>query len=148
MNIVVGADHRGFEHKEYLKKNVTLTDTVINWLDVGSFNTEYSDYPEFSYLVVQAMVKGEADWGVLVCGSGVGMTVAANRFRNIYATLAWNEEVARLSKEHDNSNILVLPADFISFYQAADMVQAWLIASFLGGRYQRRIDTIDSWGGL
>lgn len=145
MNIAIGADHRGFEHKEYIKKHVKVSGKSIEWLDVGAFNTEYSNYPDFSFTVAQAMVKGEADWGVLLCGSGVGMAIAANRFHGIYAALAWNEEVARLSKEHDKANILVVPSDFVSMEQAASMVQVWLAADFLGGRYQQRIDIIDSW---
>ena len=145
MKIVIGADHRGFSLKEHLKK---VIDDRVEWIDVGAYDNRDSDYPDFSYNVVQAMDKGEADKGVLICGSGVGMAIAANRFKGIYAALVWDEKVARMSIEHDKANVLVLPSDFINEQQAEAMIKVWLDTSFRGGKYQRRIDKIDELGGL
>ena len=94
------------------------------------------------------MRAGSAECGVLLCGSGVGMAIAANRFMHIYAALVWNCETAARAKEEDNANILVLPADYITPVQACNMVEAWLNAQFLHDRYQKRIDQIDAWKGL
>lgn len=145
MKIAIGVDHRGFEHKQFIVKQ--QFDTAIEWLDVGAFSQERSDYPEFAINVCKAMQEGKADGGVLICGSGVGMAVTANRFKNIYAALVWNEEVARLSKEHDKANVLVLSSDFVTAGQSVKMINAWLQAKFRGDRYQKRIDMIDALGG-
>jgi ribose 5-phosphate isomerase B len=144
MNIAIGADHRGFEHKEYIKKQLSLAGQPISWIDVGAYSKERSDYPLFAQLVVQEMEQGNADYGILICGSGVGMAITANRIPGIYAGIAWNKEVAAVSKEHDNINILVLPSDFVSKEQAVEMVVAWLNAHFKEGRYQERLDMIDN----
>jgi len=140
MKIVIGADHRGFNHKEYIKQHITL----IQWIDVGAFNTKRSDYPIFSHAVCKMILQGEGvDLGVLICGTGVGMAITANRYKNIYAALAWNKEIARQSREHDNANIIVLPSDYVSVEQAVAMVNAWREVSFIGGRYAERIKMID-----
>lgn len=148
MNVVIGADHRGFEHKEFIKKHTQIVGHVISWIDVGAYDAQMSDYPLFAQHVCRTIREGAADYGILLCGSGVGMAVAANRYRGIYAALAWNELVARFSREHDNANVLVLPSDFITPEQSLAMINAWLSASFLGGRHQRRIDEIDAMGGI
>lgn len=141
--IAIGVDHRGFELKTVLVKE--LLDRVT-WIDVGTFSAERTDYPPFAQKVVHLIQSGEADLGVLACGSGVGIAIAANRYPHIYAGVAWNEAVARSAKEDDNVNILVLPADFISD-QAMLLVKAWLGAEFKGGRYQKRLEMIDQkWG--
>ena len=140
MQIAIGADHRGFDLKQFLMTQFPQ----VEWIDVGAFNADRSDYPEFAHKVVTAVQRNDASLGIMVCGSGVGMAVVANRFDKIYAALAWNETVARQSREHDASNVLVLPADFISSEQAAAMVDAWIHAQFLGGRYQKRIAMIDA----
>ncbi len=140
MKIVIGADHRGFNHKEYIKQHIT----PIQWVDVGAFNTKRSDYPIFSHAVCKMILQGEdVDLGVLICGTGVGMAITANRYKNIYAALAWNKKVARQSREHDNSNVIVLPSDYVSMEQAVAMVNAWREVSFIGGRYAERIKMID-----
>lgn len=143
MNIAIGADHRGFECKAYLKQYVVGAADPIAWIDVGAFNAEYSDYPVFSQAVCQAIMRGEAERGVLICGSGVGMAIAANRYPKIYAGLAWNVDVAQVSHEHDNTNVLVLPSDFVTLEESAKIVEAWLVAKFKGGRYQERLEMID-----
>ncbi len=142
--IAVGADHRGFSLKEKLKQQYNSELFAIAWIDVGAYTNERSDYPEFSIAVCQKMLNSDAQCGILLCGTGVGMAIAANRFTGIYAAVAWNTEIARLSKEDDNSNILVIPADFIEYDQLTSMVTAWLHASFKHDRYEKRIAMIDA----
>jgi len=139
MKITIGADHRGFNHKEYIKQHIT----TIEWLDVGAFNTKRSDYPVFSHAVCKVILEGDADLGILICGTGVGMAITANRYKSVYAALAWNKKVARQSREHDNANIIVLPSDYVSLEKAVEMVNTWREVSFIGGRYAQRIRMID-----
>lgn len=146
MKIAIGSDHRGFEQKEFIQKNLVISQR--EWIDVGCTSSARCDYPEFAQRVAQIIQNGQADMGVLLCGTGVGMSIAANRFKGIYAGLAWNETIAKLNKEHDKVNVLVLPSDFISSEQAVAMITVWITAEFSGGRYQKRIDVIDSFGGV
>ncbi len=138
MKIAIGTDHRGVMLKQYLINTVT----DVDWVDKGAFDQERSDYPIYAHYVVKALLHKEVDAGILLCGSGVGMSIAANRFDGIYAALVWNTDVARLSKEHDDANIIVLPADFIQAEEAAAMVRVWKKSCFIGGRYQERIDML------
>lgn len=142
--IAIGADHRGFAMKEYLKKECKFFDSTLTWLDVGVYSEERSDYPLFAIKVAQAVLQKNAHVGVLLCGSGVGMAIAANRFPGIYAGLAWNEDVARQAKEDDKVNVLVLPSDYIDNEKARAMLVAWLGAEFKHKRYAQRIAMIDA----
>lgn len=145
MKIAIGADHRGAAQKTLIKEKIG----IVEWIDVGCFvDQPRCEYPIYARLVCQQIQHGSAEYGILLCGSGVGMAVAANRFEGIYAALVWNTEVARLSKEHDNSNVLVIPSDFVSDTQLLTIVSVWLKAKFLGGKYKQRIEMIDQWGGL
>lgn len=144
MNIAIGADHRGFILKAHIKQYVVGNDDPIVWIDVGAENENRSDFPEYTKKVCDTIKNQEAQLGILICGSGIGMSIAANRFNHIYAALVWNDEVAQSSKEDNNANVLVLPADFISGDQAVVMINAWLKTTFKGGRYQQRIDMIDA----
>jgi len=146
MKIAIGSDHRGFALKHFLQTD--FPDKTISFVDVGCNSNERCDYPDFTKLVVKKIQEGQADLGVLLCATGVGMSIAANRFEGIYAGLAWNEKVAKLNKEHDNVNILVLPADFISEQQAIAMITVWLKSKFARGRYLKRIEKINAFGGL
>jgi ribose 5-phosphate isomerase B len=139
MRIAIGADHRGFLHKEFIKKNMP----TIEWINVGTESEERTDYPIFSDKVVDLMNDGEVEYGVLLCGTGGGMAIAANRHKNMYAVVAWNTEVAQRCKQEDNANILVLPSDFISCDDAVLIVKEWLAQEFKGGRYAERIAMID-----
>jgi len=140
MKIGIGADHRGFLHKEFIKQHIQS----VEWIDVGTSNQDRTDYPIFSDKVVNLMLTHTVDVGVLICGSGGGMAIAANRHKNIYAVVAWNTEVARRCKQEDNSNILVLPSDFISCDEAVAIIKQWLVQEFKGGRYAERIAMIDA----
>lgn len=139
MKIAIGADHRGFAHKQYLKQ--TMKD--IEWVDVGAFNDERSDHPIFAKKVAEKIQQNEVDYGVLICGSGTGIAIAANKQSGILAGIVWNESIARSSKEHNNVNVLVIPADFVSPQDAAAFIDIWLHTEFLGGRYQQRLDMIE-----
>lgn len=145
MRIAIGADHRGFSGKEYIKQNVVVIKSdQITWLDVGTFQADRVDYPIFARQVCEAIRGGQADCGVLLCGTGIGMAIVANRFSKIYAGVAWNREIAGASKRDDNCNVLVLPSDFVLREEASEIVRTWLGATFQGGRYQQRIAMIDS----
>ncbi len=148
MNIAIGTDHRGFAHKEFIKKQTVLAGHTITWLDVGAYSDQRSDYPEFGAHVSRALQQGKVARGVLLCGSGIGMAVVANRYKGIYAALVWNEVVARCAASDDNANILVLPADFVTEQQSITMISAWLATPFKAGRYQERIAQVDVLGGL
>jgi ribose 5-phosphate isomerase B len=139
MKIAIGADHRGFLHKEFIKKHISS----IEWIDVGTHNQDRTDYPVFADKVVDAMFANVAHAGVLLCASGGGMAIAANRHKNIYAVVAWNSEVAQQCKQEDNANVLVLPSDFVSCDEAVVMINEWLAQEFKGGRYAQRIAMID-----
>src|SRR5579872_7431460 len=145
MRLVIGADHRGFHLKLLIQEQVRKSNgSPIEWQDAGCFTAERCDYPQFASAAVKEIKDGKAEGGILICGSGVGMSIAANRFSGIYAALVWNEQTAHLAKEHDGANILVLPADFISSHDAVTMVHSWLNAAFLGGRYLRRLEMVDN----
>ncbi len=139
MKIAIGTDHRGFLHKEFITQHMHS----IEWVDVGTYNTERTDYPIFADKVVDLILTGAVSAGVLLCASGGGMAIAANRYKHIYAVVAWNDEIAKQSKLEDNANILVIPSDFVSCEQAVNMIDLWLAQEFKGGRYAERIKMID-----
>lgn len=144
MSIALGADHRGFACKEYLKSQQSLGSLALQWLDTGTFSQERTDYPIYARTVVSAIIAGKAQLGILLCGSGAGMAIAANRTPGIYAAVAWNVDVARAMRADDHVNVLVLPTDYISQEQAVAIVTAWLTTPCKQGRYQARLDMIDS----
>lgn len=142
MNIAIGTDHRGFALKELIKH--MSFDKPVSWIDVGSYNTERSDYPLFAQKVCQLILSNQVQYGVLLCATGIGMSIAANRFTGIRAALVWDKTIAQLSKEEENANILVLPAEYIAPEQAQNMIALWLTAAFKGGRYQERIEQVNT----
>ncbi len=146
MKIALGTDHRGFEQKEFVKSRLSVSS--VECIDLGCFSDQPSDYPLFAKEVCAAIQKGYAQYGILWCGTGIGMSIAANRFAGIYAALVWNEEMAKLSKSDDNANVLVFPADFISTERVMACIESWLGTTFKGDRYERRLHIIDSWSGV
>ena len=139
MKLIIGTDHRGYAHKEYIKKELS----VIEWTDVGCFSEEPADYPIIARKAIQLLERQEISQAILLCGSGIGMSIAANRHAGIFAALVWNVSVARQAKEHENANILVLPSDYISMQESVDCINAWITASFLQGHYEKRCKMID-----
>jgi len=144
ITIAIGADHRGYSLKEKIKKELDVAGATIQWIDVGTHAETRTDYPIYAVAAVEKIKAGEAALGLLICGSGVGMAVAANRYPGIYAALVWNKEVARVAKQDDHTNVLVLPSDFVTPDTALSMVHAWLSATPKEGRYAKRIAMIDA----
>jgi ribose 5-phosphate isomerase B len=138
--IAIAADHAGFEEKEKLK--TTLAEMGVEVEDMGTSSTDSVDYPDFALKVGRAVAHGDVDQGVLVCGSGTGMAIAANKVHGVRAAVAWSPDIARLAREHNNANVLALPARFISDEQAKEIVKAWFAADFDGGRHERRVEKI------
>ena len=140
MKIGIASDHAGFDYKSRLINLLRREGHEVT--DFGTHSTESMDYPDVAHPLAEAVERGRVDAGVALCGTGNGMAMTLNHHRGIRAGLAWNREVARLVKAHNNANILVLPARFISYRMAAGAVRTWLAEPFEGGRHQRRIDKI------
>ena len=140
MKIVIGADHAGFEDKEKIKKQ--LDEMGVQYEDVGTDSAEPVDYPIYARKVAEKVADGEAERGILVCGSGNGMQIAANKVHGIRAALAWNEETAALARKHNDANVLSVPARMISPEEVSKVIKGYLEAEFEGGRHARRVDEI------
>ncbi|MDD5233422.1 MAG: ribose 5-phosphate isomerase B [Syntrophales bacterium] len=138
--IIIGSDHAGFELKEELKQLLAARGLVVT--DAGAFCGDSVDYPDFGVPVAEGVSSGRYDRGILVCGSGIGMSIVANRFPGVRAALCADEETARLSRLHNDSNILVLAGRRLSGAEAKIIMDAWLAADFEGGRHARRLDKI------
>ena len=139
--IALGADHAGFEEKETIKK--TLDDLGVEYTDMGTSSPESVDYPDYAKRVAEGVSSGEFEQGLLVCGSGTGMAITANKVHGVRAAVAWNEDIARLAREHNNANVLSLPARFSTPEEMDKIVRAWFAADFEGGRHERRVEKID-----
>lgn len=140
MKIGICADHAGL-----IYKNELISYLLKKGYEVFNFGTdspESMDYPDVAHPLAEAVAAGEVDLGIALCGTGNGMCMTLNKHKGIRAGLAWNQAIARLIKEHNNANILAIPARFVTYTQARMIVKAWLDAEFLGGRHQRRIDKI------
>ena len=142
MKIAMGSDHRGVGLKAELA--AYLRDKGIQVVDKGPETAESCDYPDYAALVCKSVTSGEADLGIVICGSGVGVSMAANKCRGIRAALAYSKQVAELARRHNDANVLALGADFVTFDEARDRVDAWLGAEFEGGRHQRRVDKMSA----
>lgn len=140
--IPIGADHAGYALKERLVTE--LKALGYDPIDVGTHSTESTDYPDYAHSVAHQVEVGEVKRGVLLCGSGLGMSYAANRHQGVRAAVAWTPEVARLSRAHNDANVLVLPSRFVSEREGVDILKAWLDTPFEGGRHERRIQKIES----
>ncbi|MGI8812368.1 MAG: ribose 5-phosphate isomerase B [Pyrinomonadaceae bacterium] len=138
--IALGADHAGFEEKEKLKK--TLDEMGIGYEDFGTNSPESVDYPDFARKVADAVGSGEYQQGLLVCGSGTGMAIAANKVKGVRAAVAWNEEIARLARQHNDANVLSLAARYIPDEEQKKIVKAFFETDFEGGRHERRVEKI------
>lgn len=141
MKIALAADHAGFEEKENLKK--TLDEIGVAYDDMGTYSCDAVDYPDYARKVGEAVASGEFERGLLVCGSGTGMAIAANKVLGVRAAVAWNEDIARLSRQHNDANVLSLPARFVPPDEINKIVKAWLSADFEGGRHRRRVEKIE-----
>ena len=142
MKVSLGADHAGYELKEAVKRH--LESVGIDVKDFGTASVDSTDYPDHGAPAARAVTGGVADLAILVCGSGQGMCMVGNKVRGVRAALAWNAEVARLSRQHNDANVLCLPARFVTEELALQIVDEWLAASFEGGRHVPRIEKMMS----
>lgn len=140
MKIAIGSDHGGFALKQALIPFLQGLDIEV--ADAGTYSEESVDYPDFGERVALLVIHGEADAGIVVCGSGIGISIAANKIPGIRAALVTSPEMAKLSKEHNNANVLAFGGRMIDVETAEACVAAWLDASFEGDRHQRRLDKI------
>lgn len=138
--IPIGADHAGFQLKETLKKYLSSKGYEVN--DVGCFSEESIDYPDFAHPVAEMVEQNDGMLGILICGSGNGISMSANKHQGIRSALCWKTEVAELARLHNDANILTLPARFISEKEAIEMVDVFFSTAFEGGRHQKRVDKI------
>ena len=139
--ILIASDHAGFELKEKLGR--TLANLGFEVDDLGPNSAESTDYADYAHPLAERVSTGEAKRGVLLCGTGLGMSYAANRHANVRAAVAWNQEIAKLAREHNDANVLVLPARFVSDDEGVSILKTWLETPFEGGRHARRVQKIE-----
>lgn len=142
MRIAVGADHGGFQAKQAVIEH--LSSQGLEVADFGTFSAESCDYPDIAQPVAQAVVRGEVDLGILICGTGIGMSIAANKVQGIRAALCSDTFSARMAREHNDSNILCLGARVLGLGLMLDIVDAYLRGSFVGGRHKTRVEKIEA----
>lgn len=142
MDIVIGSDHGGYNLKETLKTHL-INSPSYAVTDIGVFSRDSADYPKVAHELAQAVLKGEYSRGILICGTGLGMSIVANRYKGIRAAVCHNLYMARMSRQHNNANILVMGGRVIGAGIALEMVDVFLKTGFEGGRHQKRIDQID-----
>jgi ribose 5-phosphate isomerase B len=138
--VLIASDHAGLPGKEIIKK--TLAEMGVEYEDLGTNSPESVDYPDYAERVAQGVAGGLADRGILVCGSGIGMQIAANKIPGVRAALAWNEETARLSRQHNDANIVAVGARTTPPEAIDRIVRAFLTAEFEGGRHTQRVEKI------
>lgn len=144
--IAVGGDHAGYEAKEKAKREIEALGIEV--LDKGTNSLESVDYPDFGAAVGRSVAGGEAERGVLICGSGIGVCMAANKIPGVRAAVVWNEETARLAREHNDANVLCIGARLVEPDLAARMIRVFLETDFAAGRHQRRVEKLNELDGL
>lgn len=137
--VYIASDHAGYELKEDLKKCFSGT---VEWVDYGCNSEESCDYPDMIHPLAADINSGKNSIGIILCGSGIGVSMVANKYANVRAALCWNKEIAMLSRQHNDANVLALPARFLSVEAAKEIVQVFLSTSFEGGRHSRRVEKI------
>lgn len=140
MKIALGGDHAGYQYKEAIKQALEAQGHELK--DFGPFSEASVDYPDFVHPLATAVENQEYELGILICGSGNGVAMTANKHAGIRAALCWNKELAQLARSHNNANVLCLPARFVSEAEANEMVSAFLSTPFEGGRHQNRVNKI------
>ena len=140
-SIVVASDHAGFKLKEEIK--LFLTKKKFQFTDMGPYDNSSVDYPDYAHAVANAVERGNAAFGVLVCGSANGVAITANKHAGIRAAICWEKEIAVLARAHNNANIICIPARFVSTNATFEMVDAFLATPFEGGRHQIRVEKIN-----
>ncbi|MBP7477946.1 MAG: ribose 5-phosphate isomerase B [Chitinophagales bacterium] len=140
MKLAIGCDHAGFDYKEALLTILFKNHTVQ---DFGTHSNASCDYPDFVHPLAESIAANKNDRGILICGTANGVAITANKHKGIRAGIAWDTELAVLTRQHNNANIICIPARFVSLEKAAEIVHAFLETEFEGGRHQNRIDKID-----
>lgn len=138
--VAIGSDHAGYDFKEELISFLEAKD--ISYHDYGTHSTDSVDYPDFAHPVANAVENGDAAFGILLCGSANGVAITANKHKGIRAAICWGEELVKLAREHNNANVLCIPARFVREGDAEKMVQLFMNTSFEGGRHSLRVDKI------
>ena len=138
--IAIGSDHGGYRLKEEIKKY--LEETEIEYTDCGTFNEERAEYPEIAQALATEIQDGQAEKGIIICRSGIGMSIVANKFKGIRCAKCNDEEEARFSRMHNNANVLAIGADYIDTNKAIRMVRTWIATEFEGGRHEERVNMI------
>lgn len=140
MTIAIGCDHAGFQFKEAIKSALESKGFTIE--DFGTHSEDSVDYPDFVHPVAEAIESGKADFGILICGSANGVAITANKHQSIRAAIAWQEDLAKLARQHNDANVLCLPARFIKLDLGLKLCEHFLNTDFEGGRHQRRVSKI------
>jgi ribose 5-phosphate isomerase B len=141
MKIAIGSDHAGFELKQVLIEYLKSKHTEVT--DKGCYSLDRVDYADYAHAVAVAIINKDVDFGILMCGSGNGINMSANKHKGIRAALCWNAEISALARQHNDANVLTLPARFISIEEAKKCVDAFLTEAFEGGRHADRVQKID-----
>ena len=139
MNISIGNDHAGVYYKNYIIKNLEEKHNIVNY---GTDDENSVDYPDFAHPVSLDINNGKSDLGVLICGSGNGVAMTANKYQKVRAALCWSEEIAKLAKQHNNANVVCIPARFITKEEALQIVRSFIDNKFEGGRHEKRVNKI------
>ncbi len=142
--ILIGADHAGYELKRKLEAELKKLGFAVR--DMGTDSAESTDYADYAHPLAKEVSEGKAKRGILLCGTGLGMSYVANRYPNVRAAVTWSPEVAALARSHNDSNVLVLPARFVTDEQAVEILRTWLNTPFEGGRHKRRVVKIENTG--
>lgn len=140
MKIAIGGDHAGFTYKEKISKY--LTEKGVEVKDFGPYSLDSVDYPDFVHPVANAVTDGGFDLGILICGSGNGVAMTANKHSHIRAALCWNTDLAALARQHNNANVICIPERFVDYEVAQSMVETFVSSKFEGGRHERRVSKI------
>jgi ribose 5-phosphate isomerase B len=146
MRIAIGADHRGYQYKEKLKEHLITEEYTVT--DCGTFSEDMVDYPEFTKRVADSVASGESEFGIMLCGSGIGVSIMANKIKGIRAALVMNEEMSVMARHHNNANMICLGSDFMDYETAEKCSDIFLKSEFEGGRHLRRIEQIHTLTGL
>lgn len=141
MKIAIASDHGGFELKEKLKNYFSAKNNPL--IDLGAYSTESVDYPDYADKMADCILKGNAELGILVCGTGIGISIAANRHKGIRAALIYSHETAELSKRHNNANVLVFGGRTMTYEDVVQNIEIFLKSSFEGGRHEKRLRKLD-----
>lgn len=138
--IAIGSDHAGFDYKETLIS--VLEAKGLAYTDFGTHSKDSADYPDYAHPVAEAVENGDAAFGILVCGSGNGVAITANKHQGVRAAICWGEELAKLAREHNNANIICIPSRFVRESDAEKMVALFITTEFEGGRHEKRVGKI------